>query len=159
MKGRRGFAISPNYPNQYPNNLDCQWTIQLAREYHVKLTQLEFDLPPHNEIAQCDKDHVELRDGLNVSAPLIATFCGAMENQQYESRYNQLLVRFVSDGITDPNRSYKGSKAHYEAGGLALKRTGLFSFFKKNSGVFENNKGTLRMCYVLLFGKFKTLLH
>ncbi|KGL75882.1 CUB domain-containing protein 2, partial [Tinamus guttatus] len=40
----RGNFSSPQYPNFYPNNLRCQWTIQLPPGYRVKVFFLDLEL-------------------------------------------------------------------------------------------------------------------
>ena len=53
---------------------------------------------------------------MNISSPLIQTYCGKFSNQVYESKYHELFVQFVSDSIS--NTTYSGVEAHYAAGKL-----------------------------------------
>ena len=39
-----GELLSPNYPESYPNNADCQWHIKADDGFVVRLTFLEFDV-------------------------------------------------------------------------------------------------------------------
>ena len=45
IKGISGYAKTPNYPNAYPPNQDCRWTMYLPSNYHVQVTDVTFDLP------------------------------------------------------------------------------------------------------------------
>lgn len=38
------YIISKNYPNNYPNNLDCSWTLKARRGYKIELTVDDFNL-------------------------------------------------------------------------------------------------------------------
>lgn len=116
LRGRSGYAISPNYPNTYPNNQDCRWVIDLQPHYHIRMTENDFNLPSTNGRGEC-RDFVELREGTNVTSPRIAKFCGQNQPPAYQSNYHQLFVRFVSDNITQPlvgGRSWR-AKTHYAA--------------------------------------------
>ncbi|CAG5131223.1 unnamed protein product, partial [Candidula unifasciata] len=76
-----GVISSPNYPNNYPDNARCQWTIT-AKE---------------NEV-------VDLRvyDGATVNSPLLAVLCRIMSQTELartiiRSTGNRMLVVFESD--------------------------------------------------------------
>ena len=38
------YIISKNYPNNYPNNLDCSWTLKARSGYKIELTVDDFNL-------------------------------------------------------------------------------------------------------------------
>ena len=39
-----GEILSPNYPEEYPNNADCQWHVNAEDGFTISLTFPEFDL-------------------------------------------------------------------------------------------------------------------
>jgi len=64
-----GEITTPYYDTQYPNNLDCAWTISVdAEQKHLCLKFKTFDL---EESTSCNTDYVEIRNGKDKAAPLI----------------------------------------------------------------------------------------
>lgn len=63
-----GVIESPNFPNDYPNNLDCVWTIVVSKGNKINLQfshfYLENDNQYHNETNEhiCKYDFVEISD-------------------------------------------------------------------------------------------------
>ena len=48
LSGPTGKIQSPKYPNNYPNNADCFWTIDCAKGESVKMEFTNFDLEYHS---------------------------------------------------------------------------------------------------------------
>ena len=118
LRGISGFAKTPGFPNPYPNNQNCQWRIDTEPYFHTQLTAATFDLPPRNSSNLC-KDYVRALNGLNLSSPLLAEFCGQTTLPSYTLPSHQLLLHFVSDNVTDrkPNNElYTGVSASYRTG-------------------------------------------
>lgn len=63
-----GVIESPNFPNDYPNNIDCAWTIVVSRNNKINIQfshfHLENDNQFHNETNDhvCKYDYVEITD-------------------------------------------------------------------------------------------------
>jgi len=72
MTAPSGSIHSPNYPNSYNANDDCEWLIEVDRNHVVQFTFVDFDVEPHQN---CSYDYVALYDGANTSAPLIIQVC------------------------------------------------------------------------------------
>ena len=67
-----GEITTPYYDTQYPNNLDCAWTISVdAEQKDLSLKFTSFDL---EESARCTADYVEIRNGKDKAAPLIGNW-------------------------------------------------------------------------------------
>ncbi|KAK1116353.1 low choriolytic enzyme-like [Acipenser oxyrinchus oxyrinchus] len=60
-----GNITSPNYPFNYPNNMDCTWTLLAYEDEIIQITFISFDLQTGD---QCDWDYVLIRDGDNSTA-------------------------------------------------------------------------------------------
>ena len=41
---KRGYFASPNYPNRYPTNTDCEWRIQVPAGNSIELTIDHYDI-------------------------------------------------------------------------------------------------------------------
>ncbi|XP_061565169.1 uncharacterized protein LOC133419767 [Cololabis saira] len=85
----------------YPANARCEWTVEVERNSIIELRfsalSLESD---HN----CGYDYVEVRDGKDLSSPVIGRFCGDPLPPPIRSSRNVLHILFTSDGY----HSYDG---------------------------------------------------
>ena len=67
-----GEIQTPNYNTQYPNNVDCAWTItKAAEEKDLWFRFTEFDL---EDSLNCTADYVVIRDGKDNNASLIGNY-------------------------------------------------------------------------------------
>lgn len=85
---------SPNWPEHYRPNRECQWLIKTDDSHQVSLKFDAFDLESHDS---CAYDYVELSDGDESGGNLIGRFCGNRVPGQILSSGSSLLIRFVSD--------------------------------------------------------------
>lgn len=54
----KGVLQSPNYPNNYPHNKDCQWIISVRTGQQIKLNVTDFSLEGGS---RCLYDYLEIR--------------------------------------------------------------------------------------------------
>ncbi|PAV66269.1 hypothetical protein WR25_01232, partial [Diploscapter pachys] len=102
---RKGTITSPNYPNNYYNNLDCQYMITSPSGTYITITFDPF-------IVESTYDYVVIFDGFeNSTSKQIAKITGTPGRKQYEATGNQLLVWFHSDYIINK----QGWSAAWEA--------------------------------------------
>ena len=57
MSGQGGEIVSPGYPDNYPNNSVCVWTITGREGDRIRLTFTDFDL---EESQDCQLDSLEV---------------------------------------------------------------------------------------------------
>ncbi|XP_035278810.1 CUB domain-containing protein 2 [Anguilla anguilla] len=101
---------SPHYPNIYPNNINCHWTINLETGYRIKLFFTSMELEDRNSLTdECDYDSVSVHDGSSEADPLLGRWCGSDQPPTLLSKANKLLVILN----TDRNSAYKGFSASY----------------------------------------------
>ena len=99
------FVTSPNYPNNYFNNLKRETTFKVDNTKLVEITFLEFDLEKDEH---CRFDRVEIFDGLGG----LRSLCGSQASgTKFTSRDNNMKLVFISD--RDVNK--KGFKATWKA--------------------------------------------
>lgn len=67
-----GKIASPNYPNSYPLNIECVWTIQVAAGNKVTLNIEKLDIP---STENCVDDYLEVREQ-EASGKLLGVYCG-----------------------------------------------------------------------------------
>ncbi|XP_060950209.1 cubilin [Limanda limanda] len=116
-----GYISSPNYPQNYPQNIDCIWVITVPREAVQIDFQDEFYIEP---TAQCMYDYLEVRDGSITNADLISRLCGNTRPSTQHSTGSSMLLRFR----TDTSVTHKGFKAKYSkatCGGTYLGQSGM----------------------------------
>nr|XP_039258011.1 CUB and sushi domain-containing protein 3-like [Styela clava] len=99
-----GEIYSPNYPNNYPNGADIFWLIAYPTENVVRLDMLDYDME------ECC-DHLIIYDGMNKTAPVLATFDGTFIGHvsSIVSTGEAMFLRFTSDCLV----SGKGFRASY----------------------------------------------
>ncbi|TWW71481.1 Cubilin 460 kDa receptor, partial [Takifugu flavidus] len=89
-----GAFNSPNYPDPYPPNVECVWTIRSSPGNRLQLSFIEFSL--HGGSA-CQNDFLEIREG-NSTGPLVGCFSGSALPTNYTSVTGHILwIKFVSD--------------------------------------------------------------
>ncbi|XP_067937472.1 cubilin-like [Watersipora subatra] len=104
LNGQRLEVISPNFPNYYPSNTDCEWFIDVGTGTAV----LQFQtLYMEESIPDCHFDAVEIYEDRN-SVNLLGKFCGSSMPSHYirsPSRYMYIKM------VTDSSDQYSGFKA------------------------------------------------
>uniref|UniRef100_A0A673MBN3 CUB domain-containing protein n=1 Tax=Sinocyclocheilus rhinocerous TaxID=307959 RepID=A0A673MBN3_9TELE len=87
MASTSGAFNSPNYPDVYPPNVECVWTITSSPGNRL---QLSF-------ISDCSNDYLEVREG-HSTGTLVGRFCGDSLPSNYTSIMDHILwIKFVSD--------------------------------------------------------------
>ncbi|XP_063003684.1 cubilin [Elgaria multicarinata webbii] len=94
-----GRIVSPNFPRQYDNNLDCSYIIDAGPQSVVILTFQMFDLQPHNALENCAYDGVKIFKGNTVTPYPVRTFCGS-EIPNPVSIFGSTLLNFYTDSNT-----------------------------------------------------------
>lgn len=108
-----GNFTSPNFPNIYPNNINCHWSITLEAGYRIKLFFPVMDLEGRNSLSdECDYDSVSVYDGDSQADALMGRWCGREQPPSIISKGNQLLVVLS----TDRNEAHRGFSASYLGG-------------------------------------------
>ncbi|XP_068160694.1 cubilin [Antennarius striatus] len=117
-----GYITSPNYPQNYPQNIDCIWVITVPNGEAVQIDfEDEFYIEPVNS---CAYDYLELRDGSTSNADLISRLCGNNRPPTQRSTGSSMLLRFR----TDTSVTHKGFKAKYSiasCGGTFVGQSGV----------------------------------
>uniref|UniRef100_A0A4W3J1X0 CUB domain containing protein 2 n=1 Tax=Callorhinchus milii TaxID=7868 RepID=A0A4W3J1X0_CALMI len=109
LTGLSGLLSSPQYPDNYPNNAECRWVMQVSNSTVVSLVFYDFQLEKSED---CSFDYVSLFDGPSVSHRHLGHFCGGTKPPDIVSSTNQLLLVFKSDF----NIGGRGFKASYFSG-------------------------------------------
>ena len=111
---------TPNYPNMPSPHIECTWMIIAPIGEKVRIDFLErFDV---YSLKECDKQYVELRDGLTSASQLIGTFCRDKPTTKY-SKSNILMIKYFND-ISEPGNGFKANVSIGICGGFRKSRMG-----------------------------------
>uniref|UniRef100_A0A671NKB8 CUB domain-containing protein n=1 Tax=Sinocyclocheilus anshuiensis TaxID=1608454 RepID=A0A671NKB8_9TELE len=89
-----GAFNSPNYPDVYPPNVECVWTITSSPGNRLQLSFIMFQL---QQSSDCSNDYLEVREG-HSTGTLDGRFCGDSLPSNYTSIMGHILwIQFVSD--------------------------------------------------------------
>ncbi|KAJ8936435.1 hypothetical protein NQ318_015581, partial [Aromia moschata] len=89
-----GVIKSPKYPDEYPVNQECIWTITVQPSEQILLNVTDFDI---EYFPSCRYDWLEIRNGGTSASPLIDRYCGTNIPKLIPSHTNQLYLFFKSD--------------------------------------------------------------
>jgi len=87
-----GEITSENYPNNYPDLIDCTYTIKGGEGASITIVFREFDLEDH---ATCDYDYLNVRsEGVAGDG---STYCGDQLPPVHYTYSNEMVLTFHSD--------------------------------------------------------------
>ena len=95
LREKEGYIKSPNYPNTYPNNFDCIYTVAAAQGEVISLDIEDLILEPSKHM--CNFDYLMIYDGKDMKSPLLRTFCGRAYPETIYSSGNSLTLQFSTD--------------------------------------------------------------
>ncbi|CAH0396981.1 unnamed protein product [Chilo suppressalis] len=92
LTSEEGAIASPNYPQPYPINTDCEWTLGTSPGNRVYIVFENFNLQDSED---CNQDYVEVREN-HSAGRLLGIYCGSKVtfNDTYAAR---LYIKFHSD--------------------------------------------------------------
>ncbi|KAK4871991.1 hypothetical protein RN001_016115 [Aquatica leii] len=105
--GESGTIATPRYPNNYPMEIQCEWTIRVAPGNRLTLSFNEFDLV---DSENCYLDYLEIREEDN-RGKLIGTFCSSSPNTI--EQVGTVWILFKSSRPPNDGVSGKGFLAEY----------------------------------------------
>ena len=85
-----GLLTSPSYPDNYPSDTDCSYTISQPTGTYLNLTFRMFDL---DSCFKTVHDYLEIRDGSSEASPLIGKFCGTDVPASIHTTQNQVWMK------------------------------------------------------------------
>ncbi|XP_044769970.1 CUB domain-containing protein 2 [Neomonachus schauinslandi] len=107
LMGLSGVLTSPDYPDNYPNNVECHWVIHASGPATVKLVFVDFQVEGSEE---CTYDYVAVLGGPGPAHG--HRYCGSTRPPTLVSLGHELQVVFKSDF----NIGGRGFKAYYFSG-------------------------------------------
>ncbi|XP_076463829.1 scavenger receptor cysteine-rich domain-containing protein DMBT1-like [Babylonia areolata] len=104
--------VSPDYPDNYPNNQECRWRIRTDSQRYNSVRLYVADIILEDSRV-CRYDSLSVYDGGQPSGDnLLAELCGVKGlNRYFYSSGQEILVKFTSDS----SRTYRGFRLLYRA--------------------------------------------
>ena len=96
---QNSYALSPNYPQTYGDDIDCRWLISSPGVNNYKLTFLNIQTPP--------SDILKVYEGQNIHGNHIGTYSGYRSPPRIVSNGSNMYLRFTSDsGFLSYNKGF-----------------------------------------------------
>ncbi|XP_054994290.1 CUB domain-containing protein 2 [Sorex araneus] len=132
LTGLSGVLTSPEYPNNYPNSVECRWVIRAAGPAAVKLVFVDFQV---EDSEGCPYDYVAVLGGPGPAQE--HRYCGRTRPPTLVSLGREMQVVFKSDF----NIGARGFKAYYVSGECQEVYTALRGNFSSPQypGPYPNN--------------------
>ncbi|XP_028815099.1 cubilin [Denticeps clupeoides] len=102
-----GTFKTPNYPQNFPTNIECSWTVIAHEGNHLEMSfSSDFQIP--DSTGHCQNSYVKVWSGDQESdAGLLATACGTSAPAPVIAPYNIITSRFQSS--ENPGKGFSAS--------------------------------------------------
>ena len=87
-----GLLTSPSYPDIYPKDADCVYTISQPKGTFIVLTFHNMDIE-NRGWSTCENDYLDIRDGSSDALPLLGKICGTDIPAPIQSSQNQVWMK------------------------------------------------------------------
>lgn len=102
LTGINSSISSPNYPEPYAHNAQCEWQISVNEGYTIEIIFTDLDL---EVAAECKSNYLEIFDGDNPSAKSVVVCSAGHQPKDIVTSGNHALLRMVSD-VTMAGRGF-----------------------------------------------------
>ena len=109
-----GSFQTPNWPETYPNSVECQWTIELPDSSN--LVELKCDHQPFGiagDLPACDRDYLKIYDGHSTQNTSHGPFCHFTPPDTIKMSSNKAMAVFRAGSSHSPSR--KGFRCTFQS--------------------------------------------
>lgn len=143
-----GTFSSPNYPNPYSGERNCEFDISAPQGKVIVLNVLDFEIEAHS---LCEFDYLEIFDGFQSdNATSLGRFCGLTRPGVFSSTFNHMHVHFSSDAsINGRGFSANYSFVDVECGGIVKDASELIKspMDTDGNGMYKSNANCRWLVY------------
>ncbi|CAH2083519.1 unnamed protein product [Euphydryas editha] len=140
VTGSYGVIESPGYPDSYPLNINCLWTINVPKGNKINVTFTNFDIfrsfgpyrssvpfrPWYLSSRNCETAYLQYKE---TSDKLFSKkLCGTLLPEPISTKGDSLQINFVS-GNYFPRNGFRLEWVSYGCGGHIQKRFGILSMY------------------------------
>uniref|UniRef100_H2ZK52 CUB domain-containing protein n=1 Tax=Ciona savignyi TaxID=51511 RepID=H2ZK52_CIOSA len=112
--GSTGLIKSPNYPSNYPKNIECKYRVNSGSSSNwISLYFLAFNVEPNT---QCRFDYLEVFNGPTTTTGSIGKYCGSTSPNIITQITSDMSMKFKTDGSI----THSGFNVRYSISGLNL---------------------------------------
>ncbi|RUS82325.1 hypothetical protein EGW08_009915 [Elysia chlorotica] len=100
LRGDSGALESPKHPDHHGSQVRCEWSISTSPGTKVRLTFTDLEL---KDVNGCNVDYIQIRNGNNKDAPLLAKLCGEKKSLPpgpITASGNNMFIEFSTDRRT-----------------------------------------------------------
>ena len=123
---------TPNWPQTYPVNIDCQWTIELPDA--SSLVELRCDHQPYGIAGRhplCDKDYLKIYDGHSLQNNSYGPYCEFTHPNTIKMSSNKAMALFHAGPVHNPSRvgfncTFRSLPSLPQCGGVLTASSGSF---------------------------------
>ncbi|XP_059051310.1 cubilin-like [Achroia grisella] len=146
ITGSYGVIESPDYPNNYPLNLNCLWTINVSKGSKINVTFTHFDVYKSIHLRQyrrwwattwrpgCERDYLQLKEPSQYQEP--NKLCGTSVPSALSTKGNILEIKFVT-GLFNFHSGFRLEWVRDGCGGHIRKMYGALSKMVDSGGQLE----------------------
>ena len=99
--GKHKIISSPNFPNTYPNNIYCIWSIRPPRGFHVKMKIASFDIQRGSDYLYIGRGVNQFSDEIGEWARLSGDIRDIWNSRTFSFNDSHIIsLIFTSDGDT-----------------------------------------------------------
>ncbi|KAK9890452.1 hypothetical protein WA026_010538 [Henosepilachna vigintioctopunctata] len=91
---KAGSITSPNYPQQYPNDIECEWLIEAPIGHSIIINFTFVDVEKDDT---CVYDSIKVFNGPDSTYPMLGHLCHIDKPVQYSGNGHLMKVHFMSD--------------------------------------------------------------
>lgn len=125
IESPHGTLASPYYPQNYPPNVECQWTIKANKGNNLELQFEEINITKSDH---CNEDFLEVRKAIN--SPLMGVYCGNQLPSKVLRSFESVWLKFHSaEGSTGKGFKLKWSYGMELDVGLEIEKKKIFFLF------------------------------
>uniref|UniRef100_UPI000EF4BD12 cubilin-like n=1 Tax=Ciona intestinalis TaxID=7719 RepID=UPI000EF4BD12 len=159
IRGDVGAITSPNYPNNYPPNTFCEWTIVATIGTNISINfDQTFDIRNNDDQLCNNGDYIQLLNGRHGDSPPLAPnhgdgngkYCGNTAPLDLATLGNGLFVRFSSNSKTAGGGFRLTYSSQEGACGAVLTLTDQFTASSFTSPNYPNGYPTAIDCYWII---------
>ena len=136
MSGDNGQISSPNYPNKYPVNMTCRWTISTIAGTRILINFTDFKVEKNKK---CLYDYLVIKESRNGWGTLSSKYCGHGSIKTYISQANHVQIYFVSDKLGNVDKGFVATWRITDMSGnpLATKDSEYLGFTENSARFFS----------------------
>ncbi|CAK1552576.1 unnamed protein product [Leptosia nina] len=135
--GQTSYFHSPKYPEEYGNDLKCEWLFEATEGHHLQLRFTDFKI---EETSGCYADHVSIYSrNTNEEWSIIKEKKCLWEDVKGKFDVSQMLKVIFETDISSGHKGFSASVTS-QCGGVLLKESGVIELTKQDRAkILDNN--------------------